>query len=283
MVKDSDPIRRLLIVNPGAGSVTDKVMARLREEFPDYTVVDFPPDRDFVQRLAEKDALVLACGGDGTIAAVAKALAGTGHGFGILAMGTFNNFARGLNLPTDFEAAIKVIKEGKPRPCTLGKINGEEFLEASAIGLFGETIEVGEIAKDLHFGELGGRLRALASTRDFGFRIEGDVALQGRAVSIIIANTPSTGALVPVGETSPQERTLEISIDRGRGRLRFVWRILEAIFRRKPAAKFETHKVGRVRVVTTPAMKVYADASQVGDTPAEVEALPGGLMVILPE
>lgn len=282
MVKDRALTRRMLILNPGAGSVTDEVRKRLAEEFSDFQLVEFPPSDGWVGELDPEDALVVACGGDGTIAAVARALAGTRHSFGILAMGTFNNFARALGLPTDFEDAVRVIKEGRPRDCTLGSVNGEEFLEAAAIGLFGQSIALGETAKDWHFGELGGHLREMAATRGFHFRVEGDVALAGTAVSLIIANTPSTGARVPVSDTSPEEPALELSIHRGASRLAFVWRILGAVLRRQPPAEFETHKVRSVRIVTSPPMKVYADASEVGETPAEVKALRGGLRVILP-
>lgn len=281
MVTPRTPVERLLIVNAGAGSVTDEVRNRLAQEFPDYEVVDFPPDEDFVQSLAAKGAVVVACGGDGTIGAVARALAGTNHAFGVLAMGTFNNFARSLNLPTDLEEAIQVIKTGRPRACTIGRINGEEFLEAAAIGFFGETIALGETAKDLHWGDLRERLRSVARARRFRFRTEGDVAVRGEAVSIVIANTPSIGALVPVGDTSPEEPHLELIITRG-SRLAMVGRLLAGLLRRSPSRAPETHRIRRLRIITWPTMTVHADVSEAGRTPATVEAVAGGLKVILP-
>ena len=282
MVKTRAPIEKLLIVNPGAGSVDDHVMERLREEFPDYEVVAFPPEDDFVRTLAKEGALVIACGGDGTIAAVARALAGTAHSFGILAMGTFNNFARSLGLPTDFEEAIQVIKTGRPTPCTIGRINGEEFLEAAAIGVFGETLALGETAKDLHFGDVRERLRSVARARRFRFRTDGDVTLAGEAVSLILANTPSIGALVPVGQTSPEEPHLELIVTRGRSRLALLATVARAVLRRRPPPDVESHQVRRLRIVTTPRMTVHADVTEAGRTPAEVETVAGGLRVILP-
>lgn len=283
MVNTRAPIEKLLIVNPGAGSVDDGVMERLREEFPDYEVVPFPPEDDFVRTLAKEGALVIACGGDGTIAAVARALAGTAHSFGILALGTFNNFARSLNLPTDIEEAIQVIKTGRPTPCTIGRINGEEFLEAAAIGVFGETLALGESAKDLHFGDLRDRLRSVARSRRFRFRTEGDVALRGEAVSLIVANTPSIGALVPVGETSPEEPHLELIVTRGRSRLALLANVVRSVLRRRPPPDVESHTVRRLRIVTNPRMTVHADVAEAGRTPADVETVAGGLRVILPQ
>lgn len=272
---------RLLIVNPGAGGVDDELLERLRREFPEHKVVQFPPEAGFAEKL-RKGSLVVACGGDGTIAAVARALAGTGHAFGILAMGTFNNFARSLNLPTDIDEAIKVVKTGRPRPVTLGRINGEEFLEAAAVGFFGDTIALGEAAKDLHYGEVLQRLREAALSRGFHFRVSGDVSLKGTAVSLIVANTPSIGALVPVGESTPEEPYLELLVNRGRSRLALVTGFLLALVRRRPPATVESYRIRRVEITTEPPMNIHADAAEAGVTPARAEAWPGGLRVILP-
>lgn len=272
---------RLLIVNPGAGSVDGTLMERLRSEFAGYRELEFPPDRDLLQKL-RPNSVVVACGGDGTISAVARALAGTGHAFGILAMGTFNNFARGLGLPTEIEDAIAVIKTGEARPVTLGRANGAEFLEAASIGFFGDTIALGEAAKDLHYGEVLERARTAALSRGFKFRVSGDLELRGTAVSIIAANTPSIGALVPVGESTPEEPYLELVVNRGRSRLAMAGSFLAALVRRRPPSAVETYRVRRVEVATEPPMTVYADASEAGRTPLRLEAWPAGLMVILP-
>lgn len=281
MVTGSEKTDKLLVYSPKAGSVTDEVQRRLHEEFADFTFVEFPPAADWLAMLEPKSTVV-ACGGDGTIAAVAKVLAGTDHVYGILAMGTFNNFARGLGLPTDFEAALEVVKSGRPKPVTLGKVNDEEFLEATAIGVFGDAIAFGEAAKDLHYGEALSRLRQIANESDFAFTISGSVSKQGRATSIIVANTPSIGALIPVGQTSPEDGRLEVIINRGRSRLGFFARLVGAVLRRQQPAKFDSYKVNKVRIETTPQVSVHADAAELGTTPVEIQALSGGLLVILP-
>lgn len=272
---------RVLIVNPGAGGVDAELRSRLEREFAGYSVLEFPPESGFAHRLPE-GSTVVACGGDGTVAAVARALAGTGHAFGILPMGTFNNFARSLDLPDDLERAIEVVKTGVARPVTLGRVNGREFLEAAAIGFFGDTIALGEAAKDLRYGELLERLRAAAGSRDFRFWVTGDVTLRGRATSIVAANTPSIGARLPVADSTPEEADLELAVNRGHSRLALAGRVLGALVRRRPPAAVETHRVRRVELVTDPPMTVHADAAEAGTTPATIEAWPRGLTVILP-
>src|SRR4051794_3013492 len=49
--------------------------------------------------LAEGAELIIAGGGDGTVSAVAGALAGSAAMLGVLPLGTFNHFARDLGMP----------------------------------------------------------------------------------------------------------------------------------------------------------------------------------------
>jgi diacylglycerol kinase family enzyme len=281
MVTGSAKTDKLLVCSPGAGSVTDAVQKRLHEEFAAFTFVQFPPATDWLA-LLKPHSTVVACGGDGTIAAVAKVLAGTDHMYGILAMGTFNNFARGLGLPTDFEAAIQVVKSGHPKPVTLGKANGEFFLEAMAVGVFGDAIAFGEAAKDLHYGEALARLRKIVNESDFEFTITGTLSRRGRATSVIVANTPSIGALIPVGQASPEQLTLDLIINRGRSRLGLFARLAAAILRRRHPAAFDSYRIRKVHIETTPPVSVHADTAGLGTTPVDVQVLAGGLRVILP-
>ena len=55
---------------------------------------------------------VIAGGGDGTLSAVASALAGTDTSFRVLPLGTLNHFAKDLHIPLDLESAIRTIAEG---------------------------------------------------------------------------------------------------------------------------------------------------------------------------
>src|ERR1700687_6058850 len=119
----------LLILSSKAGSMTPEVEAKLRKAFATSLIVEFDPKMD-IEKLVGPTAMIMVAGGDGSIGWVVRRLADTSHPLGILSMGTFNNFAKSLHLPTTVDAAIRVIKNGKPHPITLGRLNGKIFLEA---------------------------------------------------------------------------------------------------------------------------------------------------------
>jgi len=80
--------------------------------------------------------LVIAGGGDGTMSAVAGALAGTRTRLGILPLGTLNHFARDLKIPLDLGEAAALIASGKARSVDVAEVNGHIFVNNSAVGLY---------------------------------------------------------------------------------------------------------------------------------------------------
>ena len=90
-----------------------------------------------IARAAAGDAdVVLACGGDGTVAAVAAALVGTSKVLGVLPLGTFNYFARRIGVPLDINEALDVLAAGHLSQVSVGDVNGRVFLNNASIGLY---------------------------------------------------------------------------------------------------------------------------------------------------
>lgn len=89
---------------------------------------------------------VVAAGGDGSVAGVAHALAGTGVALGVLPLGTFNYFARGLKMPENPEAAARAILDGQRHAISVGTLNGRVFLNNIAIGIYPAILEEREAA-----------------------------------------------------------------------------------------------------------------------------------------
>jgi diacylglycerol kinase family enzyme len=280
--KGSKRATSLLILSSKAGSMTPQIEAKLRKAFANSLIVEFDPKMD-LEQLVTPRATIIVAGGDGTIGWVVRRLAETKHPLGILSMGTFNNFAKSLKLPTTIDAAIRVIKTGKPRPITLGRLNGKIFLEAAAIGLFGETIAAGESAKDRAFGAFADDLRHIVEARPFTYELTGDIRGSGTAMSLVLINTTSIGSQMPVSDKTPEDPYLELSVHAGATRRDIVKRVLARAVLSKHSEEGlgQVFKFRRLEVTTRPKVRIYADNAQLGRTPATITAELSALRVIL--
>lgn len=86
-------------------------------------------------REAEVD-LVMVAGGDGTVRVVCGELADSGIKLAIIPAGTGNLLARNLEIPLDYERALRLLSDGKPTPLDVLKFTSEddpETLEYSVV------------------------------------------------------------------------------------------------------------------------------------------------------
>lgn len=83
--------------------------------------------------------VIVACGGDGTARNVAIGLKDTGKVFGLLPLGTGNDFAKMLNLDTDICKNLDVLKKGAHTTFDLISYNQHFFINTLGIGFDGLT------------------------------------------------------------------------------------------------------------------------------------------------
>ncbi|HEV2476798.1 MAG TPA: diacylglycerol kinase family protein [Candidatus Dormibacteraeota bacterium] len=274
---------RVLVMSHNATGMNPSVEAKLRRAFADHLIVDFDPARS-LEDLISKQARIVVAGGDGSVEFIVRKFAETRHPIGIIPLGTFNNLARALGLPMSVDRAIAVARGGQPRPITLGRVNDYVFVEACAIGLFGETIALGESAKDMEFGKLATRLRDVIAARSFRYELSGDFEGSGSAMSLVFSNTATIGALLRVGGGGPLTPQLEFSVHAGSTRTDIATRALRSAL---PFAKSEdpgaqVFRFKKLQVKTRPRVRVYADSILIGRAPATISAEVSALRVFLP-
>jgi diacylglycerol kinase family enzyme len=95
--------------------------------------------------------MVVAGGGDGTIAHIAERLLDVPKTLGVLPLGTFNYFAQRIGVPLDVDGAIDVLATGHPGQVSVGEVNGRVFLNNSGIGLYPSLLKKREQAY-VHIG-----------------------------------------------------------------------------------------------------------------------------------
>ena len=82
----------------------------------------------------------VAAGGDGTLNAVAQAALADDLPFGVIALGTFNYFARAQSLPLEPADATRALLAGGLRPVQVGQVNGQVFLVNASLGLYPQLL-----------------------------------------------------------------------------------------------------------------------------------------------
>jgi diacylglycerol kinase family enzyme len=97
----------------------------------------------------EFDGVVVG-GGDGSVNAAAKLLAGTGVPLGVLPLGTLNHFAKDVGMPAEIEAAAAAIAAASPRPVDVAEVNGHVFVNNSLLGAYPYIVADRERRRELH-------------------------------------------------------------------------------------------------------------------------------------
>ncbi|MBY0294441.1 MAG: lipid kinase [Methylobacterium sp.] len=293
MAGDDRPRRGLLVVNPRARSGSldlDEVRAVLRRGGIE-PIDPASPDRDckvLIREAQETCDLVILGGGDGTLNAAAQALAEGSLPLGILPLGTANDLARSLGLPSDPVAAAEVITRVPARPVDLGCVNGHYFFNVASVGFSADL--AGELTSDLkkRFGTIGyavAAVRLLRRSRPFTVYIEHDGTVETvRTIQVSVGNGRHYGGGMTVQE--------DASVDDGL--LHFYslevahwWRLLALLpaLRRGTqgrAADVRAFETTEVVLRTRKPRPVNTDGELTTYTPAHIRVVPKAVRVHAP-
>ena len=144
-----------VVVNPAAGGAGDDAESALAEHFRNarlpirlVTCVS-AADASAAAKAAvkEREAVVVAAGGDGTVSTVASALIGTDTPLGVLPRGTLNHFARDAGIPMDLGRAVRNIAEGRSKAVDVGDVNGRHFLNNVSLGIYPDIVVERELLR----------------------------------------------------------------------------------------------------------------------------------------
>ena len=246
------------LVNPSAGS-GKKALAALKAS-GSYVVTEMEPDGlepALRKAIAARHRRVLVSGGDGTIAAAAAMLAGTGIELAVVPGGTLNHFARDHGIPTDHAKAAELGTAGAARPVDVAYVDDRLFLNTSSVGAYVHFVRTRERLERFlgyHLASVVAAFRLLGRIRPFVVELEIEGTTRRFRTSLVFIavgerelRVPTLGSRVEGGR-----RGLHVMVVRGWTTARLVVLAFAALARGvRPMARtnhFESFIVDRVRV-----------------------------------
>ena len=303
----------LLIHNPKAGSLDVELIPKLVSALGEVASISIEElgeaENAFRYAKANRFDWIAVAGGDGTVESVAAALVGTTLPLGIIPAGTFNNFARSLDLPLDPIEACQVILAGNARPTDVGFANGRPFFECLGSGMDAALYPLSEEIKSGRLQRLADFLRRAYRYRRQKFVLTLDrpasdalsrgstneshrlIRFLGRnrkssltlsALMLIVSNGPYFGMNFAV---APDQRMddglLTVSVFSRYSKLQLWWHFASIAFgRREYSPKSIAFRVARLQVGGPRKLPVHLDGSPQRDLwPLDVECKKGALHV----
>jgi diacylglycerol kinase family enzyme len=256
--------RSAVVVNPAKVLDLDARRAEICAELADAGWPDplwlptTPEDPGYGQaRQAVRDGVdvVFVCGGDGTVLACVRELAGTPVALCVLPSGTGNLLAANLGLPTGVTEGVALAVGGGRRRIDVGALEEHCFTVMAGIGFDASMLDA---TSDRLKAKLGWAAYVLGGLRHLSdrpmrlrIRLDGGPALRRRARSVLVANVGRLeGGILLLADAQPDDGLFDVAVLAPRKLtdwLVLAWRVL----RRQPAApRLETFRASRVEILS---------------------------------
>ncbi len=223
--------------------------------------------------------MFVVCGGDGTISAVARTLAGTHATLGIIPIGTQNNTALSLNIPNDIPAAIAILRTGRRIKvdigmATCGKIS-TPFLEACSVGLVSTLFPSVDDIQHGNLAQIGNFLATLASSppAEIHLLLNDNQEIHNLGHVVLVSNMPYIGFHYQLGTAASfKDGLLDVLFFADLSKLDLLGYVFQGVGVDKPEdSRIQHFHVRRVDIDTHPSMPVMADGNALGEGLVRIE------------
>ena len=281
-----------LICNPNAGtaeSASALIEAAAGLGLQAQAFEDENPADACRQALEGGFQTVVACGGDGTVRALAELLSKQKDAvMGIVPLGTGNVVAAALGIPEDVTAALEIVAAGQTRTLDVGVCDGKVFLIGAGLGVAESFISLTPDGQKAKIGKLAYVLNSFRALRHPRFHlslaIDGQEPERLRAVSVVVGNLLGTPDIQPIEGSDASDGILEVLIHR---RLTFLQALASIGYtltgRLDRMGNVEVYRGSQIRLETIPALPVQLDGNDPEtESPVEIECVHGSLSVLAP-
>lgn len=294
---DALPYRRALVIaNPVAGrgrarASADELLAGLREAGMGAELYLTRERRDAARRAAALDPgtdLVIAVGGDGTVAEVLEGLPPEVP-LAVLPMGTANVLCLDLRLPRRARGTLEMIRAGRTTGLDVARVNGRLSFLVTGVGIDGAIVQRvdehrrGPITKWSY-------VRAALSAFTRGFRIPRLVVtldgerLEGHWAWVLVSNIIGYGGILKLFPGRRLDDGLfEVFLFPKGSRLALLGYALRGVVRGLPGGSCSMRTARSVRIESDPPVPYEVDGDYAGQTPVEVRVSGEHFRLLIPE
>ena len=303
MSKKNNALRVRLIANPGSGTVSgrgkllEQVTLTLKKMGMKVDVAVAKPKEKTIPiaRKAVKDGykVIIGMGGDDTIEAIIRGIGRSKVRLGMIPVGTANNLAKGLGIPSDIEQACALIASGKTRKLDLGQLKMRKGKKL----LFFELVTIG-IAAAVYPSAIHVRKGRLSKIKDaiqtalthetdpkVTLKMEGGSDITLETMLTIVSNVPLIGPNMLVDpDASTDDGLFDISMYPNFTKadlLAYSTRVMNE--NTTNDGKIQRYRARKMKIKSSPKLEVMADGIMLGKGTVKIKVLPGALRVFAPK
>lgn len=292
------------LVNPAAGRGRGrKALERVKSVLEPGDILAISKGPGDCERLAREAAAagqpaIALVSGDGGVGEVINGIAA--HGFrtalAVLPVGTGNDFAASVGIPTDLDRALAIAKAGHIRRVDLGlMIRGDErryFATTAGAGLSAVVAGMAQSETDKATGSpityIPTLCRALVRFEPVELEIAGDeVTYRGKSLQASLSNCQTEGGFRLMPGARPDDGVLHMLILGDVPRWQRPWYVLQIIRGKgQNLAKAHRYRVRKVTLSSAEALPFYLDGEFLPLGPGEkveIQVEEGRLMAIAPQ
>lgn len=280
--------RFLVLANPSShGGRSGRILSLLRELLSEgeFVVLKNIEEASRLAREATGYEAVVACGGDGTVNAVARGVLANRDNalkFGVLYTGTSPDFCREHGIPTDAEEAVAVLRAGVVREIPVLTANGDPFFCSMNLGMGAMVAATANRLRPLlgdALGTLWPVLREVLHGRRYDVQVNGEKICNVAHAFVTRMPRIAGGLKVALPPLADDEYALWFARDVSRfGCLRIVWNL----YRGNPCGELRVLR-GKTTFTSVNHVALEYDGDPHGALPVAVDFAPRRLRLLVPK
>jgi diacylglycerol kinase (ATP) len=292
-------VHTCILINPNAGSADAAEAVRSHAASLDGVVCRTSPDPATSDRFVEQaihDGVVriVAAGGDGTINSVLNAIRQRRADvqLGLVPLGTGNDLARTLAIPSELESALTVATGGPARPIDLYVVTwsgSSRFgINVAAGGFSGQVDEA--LSSDLKatwgpMAYLMGAAQVIPNLEKYTTHItvDGETRERIRVLNVVVANGRTAAGGRPVAPTAnPCDGLLDVVIVKQGKASELAKVATQLVTGNYLESSLVTHqRVRHIAVASEPGMWFNVDGELITNEPLSIEVMPRAQSMIV--